>query len=192
MSVPFPTVVVKVGGSLFDHPALGPGLRKWLNEQSRRAHHLFVPGGGALADLIRNYHRLHGASEDNCHWMAIQTMAINARLLRSFIPDCVEVDHPSNLSGVLNGFHFCLNDQCTQGALPHDWRVTSDSIAARACELTATRSLVLLKSTDLPEGIEWEEAAKRGLVDAMFPEIVRRAELSVDWINFRTSLNGFC
>ncbi len=193
--LPIPSTVVKVGGSLLDHQALGAGLRQWLDEQVQLPH-LFVPGGGKLADVIRTYHRIHGAGEEDCHWMAIQTMAINARLLKSLIPNCAEVDHPSNhpmgQPGVLNAFHFCLHDQFVQGALPHDWRVTSDSIAARTAEVKPHSRLILLKSLDLPEGIDWAQAAEGGLVDPMFPEMVQRAKLPVEWINFRKYLDAFC
>lgn len=190
-----PLIVVKIGGSLFDHPALGPGLRRWLGEQPP-ARYLFVPGGGALADCIRNYHRVHGVDQNACHWLAIETMAINARLCQSLLGDCAEVDHPTAAAptrpSVLNAYHFCRRDDSDRDALPHDWRVTSDSIAARAAEVGRASRLILLKSTELPEGVEWSEAASRGFVDALFPQIVQRSGLAVSWIHFRASLDAHC
>jgi 5-(aminomethyl)-3-furanmethanol phosphate kinase len=183
-----PLVVVKIGGSLFDHPALGPGLRRWLAEQPT-GRYLFVPGGGALADCIRNFHRLHGIDEDACHWLAIDTMTLNARLLQLLVEDCPEVNDPAaaapNRRSVLNASAFCRQDDAQPDALPHDWRVTSDAIAARAAEIAGASRLILLKSTDLPGGIRWAEAAERGLVDPMFPQVVERSGLVVHWINFR-------
>ncbi len=45
-------IVVKVGGSLFDHPALGPGLRDFLQTLAPNEV-LLVPGGGPVADAVR-------------------------------------------------------------------------------------------------------------------------------------------
>jgi aspartokinase-like uncharacterized kinase len=176
-----PLVVVKIGGSLFDHRALGPGLRRWLAEQPP-ARYLFIPGGGALADVIRNYHRVHGVDEETCHWLAIETMAINARVIEALAPGAETVD----------ALQFCREDESRPNALPHDWRVTSDSIAARVAEVGKASRLILLKSTDLPEKAGWNEAARCRLVDAMFPEIVQRSEIVVNWVNFRALLNAIC
>lgn len=176
-----PLVVVKIGGSLFDHPALGPGLRRWIAEQPP-ARYLFVPGGGALADVIRNYHRVHGVDEETCHLLAIETMAINGRVIESLVPGAETVDV----------VRFCMEDKSRPNALTHDWRVTSDSIAARVAEVEKASRLILLKSTDVPEGTDWPEAARRGFVDAMLPEIVQRSETVVNWVNFRALLDAFC
>lgn len=53
-------VVVKVGGSLFDLPDLGPRLRAWL-KTLRTADVLLVPGGGPTADVVRSLDRAHGS-----------------------------------------------------------------------------------------------------------------------------------
>ena len=45
-------IVVKVGGSLFDHPRLGPGLRAYLDSLAP-ADVLLVPGGGPVAGAVR-------------------------------------------------------------------------------------------------------------------------------------------
>ena len=189
--VKLPLSVVKIGGSLFDHPRLGPGLREWIANQKERRF-LFVPGGGALADVVRAYQLTHGLSADTCHWLAIQTMTVNARLIRSFLPDCCEVNHPLNSfnsarTAILDAFAFSRSDDGDANALPHGWEVTSDSIAARAAEVGKAQQLVLLKSTDLPIGIDWFEAARLGLVDPIFHEIVKRAEISVEWVNLRAN-----
>jgi len=187
-----PLSIVKVGGSLFDHPGLGRGLRKWADENSTRRF-LFIPGGGALADRIRDYHRVHGVSQEDCHWMAIRAMGVNAFFIKSLLQDANEINDPVNWTGgrlgVLNAFEFAQRDESRPGKLPHDWRVTSDAIAARVAEV-AHGNVIMLKSVDLPEGVSWSEAAERGLVDPMFGEVVERAKLSVEWINFRNRLDG--
>jgi aspartokinase-like uncharacterized kinase len=171
--------VVKVGGSLFDHPALGPGLRQWLGEQ--RATCLLVPGGGAAADVVRTYHRTHHLREEASHWLAIQMMSVNAELLEAII---------ARAAKVVDACQFCRRDEGNVGSLSHDWRVTSDAIAARIAETENASKLILLKSVDETEGISWAEAADRGLVDRAFGEVVERAGLDVEWINFRKYLDG--
>ena len=81
---------------------------------------------------------------------------------------------------VLDPLPFCRANQ----VLEHSWRVTSDSIAARvALELNA--DLTLLKSVELPSGKTWHEAARAGLVDDVFPALVKNSGLNVTWVNLR-------
>jgi aspartokinase-like uncharacterized kinase len=187
---PLPLSIVKVGGSLFDHPKLGVGLRDWAREHAP-GRLLFIPGGAALADAIRDYHQVHGVSQEDCHWMAIRAMGVNASLIRLMLLDAAEIQDPGNWPsgrlGVLDAHRFMLGDESREGKLPHDWRVTSDAIAARVAEVGNAR-LIMLKSVDLPEGISWSEAATRRLVDPMFGEVIERAKLAVEWINFRKQL----
>jgi len=166
--------IVKVGGSLFDLPALGPGLMRWVRSRPGRCR--IVAGGGPAADVVRAYHHTHGLLETVSHWMAIRMMDVNGSLLKQFLGDAADV---------VNMLPFCEEDEALPGALSHNWRVTSDSLAARVAEVQRADRLVLLKSVDLAEGISWTEAAERGLVDHMFGEAVGRAGLRVEWINFR-------
>ena len=52
-------LVAKVGGSLFDLPDLRQRLNRWLVAQADTPV-LLIPGGGELADAVRNLHRTHG------------------------------------------------------------------------------------------------------------------------------------
>ena len=53
------STVIKVGGSLFDRPDLGPRLRRWLDANAPWET-ILVPGGGRLVDVIRDLDRIHG------------------------------------------------------------------------------------------------------------------------------------
>ncbi|HEY1188734.1 MAG TPA: hypothetical protein VGE74_13855, partial [Gemmata sp.] len=59
-------IVVKVGGSLYDSPALGPALRAFVASLAP-AEVLLVPGGGAAADAVRALDRTHALGEEAAH-----------------------------------------------------------------------------------------------------------------------------
>jgi aspartokinase-like uncharacterized kinase len=183
-------IVVKVGGSLFDLPELGPRLRSWLAELAAPAV-LLVPGGGPAADVIRDLDRLHGLGEEKSHWLALHALARNARVLVDLLPGSHVVasvgEHLGGLT-VLDPLAFCLADERDHpaDALPHSWSVTSDSVAARVAVAAGARELVLLKSITIPPDMSWDDAARNGYVDPAFAGVLRGAgSLQVRAINFR-------
>jgi aspartokinase-like uncharacterized kinase len=167
-------IVVKVGGSLFDHAGFGPAIRQWL--ATIREPVMLVAGGGLFADAVRTYDRIHGLGEEQSHWLAIRAMAVTAEMLQSIIGEMPNVTF-------LDAVAFCKADS----ALPHSWTVTSDSIAARAAEQLSASRLILLKSINLPSGIPWPDASKAGLVDEFFPQAVANLKCPVEWLNFRSA-----
>jgi aspartokinase-like uncharacterized kinase len=186
-----PAAVIKIGGSLFDLPDLGQRLQAWLAGQATRTL-LLVPGGGPVAEVVRQYDRLYGLGEERAHWLALRSLALNARLLCFLLPQTVVVPHIRSLATlwrrgkipVLDLYSFARADEGQPGALPHCWNVTSDSLAARVARVAGARELLLLKSTSLPAGMDWTEAGKRGLVDTYFAEVAENS-LTVRFINFR-------
>src|SRR5262249_17829191 len=68
-------VVVKVGGSLFDLQDLGPRLHALLTVRPQCSP-LLVPGGGAVADVVRALDRRHQLGEETSHWLALQAMSL--------------------------------------------------------------------------------------------------------------------
>jgi aspartokinase-like uncharacterized kinase len=170
-------IVVKVGGSLFDHPRLGAGLRKYLNSLTP-SEVLLVPGGGAAAEAVRELDRVHRLGEEASHWLAIAVMDVMGGALRSLVPAV----------RVLECLDFARADEWRPGALPHSWDVTSDSVAAHAAVVHGAKRLVLLKSVDVEDGTTCDEWAQRGWVDAHFPRVIQNAPLAVELLNFRRVL----
>jgi 5-(aminomethyl)-3-furanmethanol phosphate kinase len=178
-------VIAKVGGSLYDLPDLAVRLRSWA--RTVEGSLLLVPGGGGTADVIRRLDRLHGIGEDAAHWLALRILSVNAHFLAGLVraPVWSDVPGPASAVAVLDPYAFCQADEGRPGALPHVWDATSDSVAARAAEVAQGR-LVLLKSVDWPDGKNWRDGPAAGLVDAVFPTIVARARIPVQWVNLRT------
>ncbi|MCI0701512.1 MAG: hypothetical protein L0241_10560 [Planctomycetia bacterium] len=207
-------IVVKVGGSLFDHPALGVGLRAFVESLAPKEV-LLVPGGGPLADAVRALDRTHTLGEEASHWLALRALSVTGEMLRRMLEEPTPpVPFPSLREGgvrtappalpslfgkgvgglghshLLDPFSFALEDESRPSALPHSWSVTTDSIAARVAGVFRAERLILLKSTDIPPGISWVEVASRGWVDAHFPQVVATLACPVEAVNFRRELDA--
>ena len=167
-------LVVKVGGSLFDHPRLGPGLRAYLDSLAP-AEVVLVPGGGDIVEAVRKLDRIHGLGEESSHELALRAMEITGEFLERLLGD-------ASPRITIRGLDL--------GALPHSWDVTADSIAARVAVVRGAERLVLLKSVDVPAGTPWEEATARGWVDPHFPRVVADAAFPVEVVNFRRVLDS--
>jgi aspartokinase-like uncharacterized kinase len=183
-------VVVKVGGSLFDLPELGERLTTWLGTLRREV--ILIAGGGAAAEMIRTLDHIHHLGEETCHWLALQSLRLTARLLCQMLPGSAVVNslsrcRPAWQTGkvpILDLFAFATDDEGRPGTLPHCWDVSSDSLAARVAQVVAAREVVLLKSVTIPPGLTWVEAGRRGFVDAFFAMALGQG-LSARAVNLR-------
>jgi aspartokinase-like uncharacterized kinase len=157
-------IVVKVGGSLYGRADLGPALLACLCTLNEPV--LIVPGGGAFAEAIRAFDRLHNLGEERSHWLALESMNTAGAFLRSL----------GIVAPMLDAVAFCREHD----ELPHSWIATSDSVAALAARVLRATRLVLLKSVDIPPGTSWNEAANQGWVDVCFPDLVRGLTCAVE------------
>jgi aspartokinase-like uncharacterized kinase len=180
------TTVVKVGGSLYDLPDLGPRLRDWLGTLKAEAV-LIVPGGGATAEVIRCLDRTHALGEMTSHRLALQAMTVNAWLLSALLGDVPVLSSGWNrVDGIalLDAAAFLKQDSGPD-RLPASWDATSDAVAARAALVLQAEELILLKSVDVPSEMSWQAAAQAGFVDALFPGLAARIK-RVRAVNFRS------
>jgi aspartokinase-like uncharacterized kinase len=189
--------IVKVGGSLYDLPDLATRLREWFAaEWNSGFGMLVIPGGGAAANAVRQLDQCHGLGEEKAHWLALQSLTLNAHFLKSLLPYACMIDDVKDCERIwfeggipiLDVHEFARADDHRPGRLPHTWAVTSDALAARVAVVTHARRLVLLKSTTIPTRTDWAEAGRLGLVDEMFAEVLGNAsaELRVSAVNLRT------
>ena len=191
------TIVVKVGGSLFDWPELGPRLQDWLPTLSP-GQILLVPGGGPTVDVIRNLDRCHELGEEAAHWLALGALTVNAHFLAFVLPhleaavvsdfqECKSAWAEKKLP-ILNPLPFTLHDENNSDHLPHLWSTTSDSLAARIAWRIEAQKLILLKSATPPRGGDWKSDAN--FVDPLFFKVVTQVigdglTLEVSALNFR-------
>lgn len=186
-----PCVVYKLGGSLLDVPDLADRLRKVWRERAEEAP-LLVVGGGAAADVVRTWDQTFRLDRETSHWLAIEAMDLTASLLLRLMPELQLVRNRKQLAlaqaagrpAILCVACFMKWQDTLADALPHDWSVTSDSIAAAVASRWEADALVLLKSCDWP-AVSLRELAATGFVDPQFPAAA--AQLAqVTWINLRT------
>ena len=162
-------IVVKVGGSLFPEPQLGPALRDWLTALPEPA--VVFPGGGSFADAVRGLDAVHQFTATESHWLAIRSLTLSKHFLQLLLGDRFDI---------LDPFEFFSEHELT----PHSWAVTSDSLALAFAQHHQAGKLVLLKSVTKPDQASWEQTADLDLVDDFFPTLLRRQPMSVELINF--------
>src|SRR4051812_13757164 len=110
-------IVVKVGGSLYDLPDLGPRLRGWLRTLPAPAV-LIVPGGGMAADVIRRLDQCHHLGVKTAHWLALRAMTLNAWFLSALlgdVPVLPSLSKPWEGVAVLDAAAFCAEDGGPEG-----------------------------------------------------------------------------
>jgi 5-(aminomethyl)-3-furanmethanol phosphate kinase len=150
-------LVIKFGRALLgDAPGAARATRELaqLTRPASAGRILVVPGGGALADAVREVDRRYARSQyaltdDAAHWMAILAMDQYAYALASLDPDAVVVEAPEDAVAALHrgrlpvlAPHRWLR---RADPLPHCWDVTSDSIAAWVAGAVGARHLLLVK-----------------------------------------------
>jgi aspartokinase-like uncharacterized kinase len=180
------TRVVKVSGSLYDWPELAAKLRAFLASLDLQ-NVLLVPGGGATADAIRALDRVHELGEEASHWLALGALSVNARFLQRLLPEArIVADITKPGLAVLDPAPFFRADERQPDHLPHSWKVTSDSLAARVAVLSEAHELILLKSVAWAVA-DWEAASRAGVVDAHFVDALKQAPagMGVRVINLR-------
>lgn len=158
--------VLKLGGSLLPDPAL-PNLLQVLVEAAKTRGLVVVPGGGPLADAVRDACEQQQPGESAAHWMAILAMDQFAHLLAGLAPAARLTTDAREIATVARQGRLAILAPFAwlraEDPLPHGWHVTSDSLAAWLAGQLQARRLVLLKSV---EGISDANGALLAETDA--------------------------
>ncbi len=185
-------IAYKLGGSLFDLPDLAERLRRLWRERPEGAP-LLIVGGGAAADVVRDWDQTFQLSPETAHWLAIDSLDLSASLLLRLMPELqlvrnrkqLELAHAEGRPALLCVVCFVKWLETQPGRLPHRWDVTSDSIAAAAAVAWEAAELVLLKSCDILGSTDLNGLAMDGLVDSYFPTAAAGLPL-ISWQNLRS------
>ena len=135
--------VVKIGGSLIE---VSRDIVKGLVSLSHEGGtFLVVPGGGPMADLVRDLFDRYHLSEETAHWMAILAMEEYAHFLADGTGASLtdEISRPDSGVRILLPYRPLREDD---RGLEHTWDYTSDAVAALAA---ARLSADLVKATDV-------------------------------------------
>lgn len=137
-----PFYVLKLGGSLMR--VARDLVRALLDITAEGYSFLIIPGGGPMADLVRDLFSKYGISQEAAHWMAVLAMEQYAYFLADGTgAELTRVIQRADGLKVLLPYQALLEDDSGIG---HSWDYTSDSIAA----LVALRlNAPLIKATDV-------------------------------------------
>lgn len=143
--------IIKIGGSILQKQE-SIELFKVLNDLKKQFSFVILPGGGAFANLVREYYRTYQLSEDKAHWMAILCENILGFLILEKLEAGVPVFELSEIPAVIKTARIPVflpfQHLFTRDPLPHSWEVTSDSIAAYLAERLKAQKLILVKDVD--------------------------------------------
>jgi aspartokinase-like uncharacterized kinase len=190
--------ILKVGGSLFDLPDLGPRLERLLAHLPP-ATNVLIAGGGKIADAVSDLQANFNLTDEETHWLCIEALGITSEALDQLIPAARRTVEPIQILQAPCPSLWILdtekllrdpNSHQIVTSLPRNATVTTDSIAAAAAVQLNATELILLKSTDGPtqEGgsrrEQLELIAKNRLVDPHFP-IACAPIAKIGWLNLR-------
>jgi len=179
--------VLKVGGSLLEHPAELKALCIILSSLAKKYKMLIIPGGGIFADIVRKLDGGWGLSNMVAHKMAILAMDQIGLFLSNMIPSsqvCYSLEDiqraESGLLPILLPSQYIFRED----PLEHSWDVTSDSIAAYIAGVLNAEKIVLI--TDV-NGI-YDDDPKKNLNAKLIKQVM--ATQLLKW-GKRTSVDKF-
>lgn len=177
--------VVKLGGSLLGTPELQSWLDMLASQSDGRM--VIVPGGGVFADAVRQAQHMAGFDDAAAHHAALLAMDQYGLILQALQPALVTASSELEIAErswqhraiVWLPSRMALADD----AIPQNWDVTSDSLAAwLAAGLDAER-LVLVKSVTLSQHeTTLARLSGEGVVDASFPQFAARLSCPIHMV----------
>ena len=161
--------IFKIGGKFLEKESALKNVISQLNELYQRQIFnkiVILSGGGRLANFIRLSDKTLEIGPDLSHWMAILAMDINGELISQFsnltaTSDINEIKQVERTFSVFLPFSYLKRTD----ELPHDWEVTSDSIALYLsremefyeCYLIKEVDGILLKDGQLKKNLTTDE-----------------------------------
>lgn len=195
-------IVIKLGGSLLsDRDSLVQCLETIEKCQKKV---VIVPGGGIFADQVRASQKQWQFNDAIAHEMALLAMKQVALLFKGIKHSLLLVENiPSIHHILLNRSAVVWSPSATLSNfsnLDANWDVTSDSLAAWLAGQLGASELILVKSTNIPEGLTYQQMQAKGLVDKAFVRFIHDSSYHVTLVNkhqfnehrFIESASHFC
>jgi len=144
--------IFKIGGKFLERESALKNVISQLNELYQRQTFnkiVILSGGGRLANFIRLSDKTLEIGPDLSHWMAILAMDINGELISQFsnlnaTSDINEIKQVERIFSVFLPFSYLKR----KDELPHNWEVTSDSIALYLSREMEFYECYLIKEVD--------------------------------------------
>ncbi|NVM03006.1 MAG: hypothetical protein HWN67_11755 [Candidatus Helarchaeota archaeon] len=144
--------LIKIGGSLLSNPVTLKKLLKTFKHIIKVHSIVILPGGGAFADLVRQYHLKYGFSDSTAHKLAIVTEDLVGILIAEYIEEGILTNNLDNTQQLLIQSKIPIllpsNIVLELNEIPHSWDVTSDSIAVYLADKLKITSVILVKDVD--------------------------------------------
>jgi aspartokinase-like uncharacterized kinase len=148
------TALFKISGKILDNSKFLVNTIAQLTqlfEDNIIENIIIIPGGGRLANLIRNLYYEFNLDDELAHWMAIYAMDFNGLELSKKFPHLNKIKKFSDLDkeakkkiSIFLPYKYLKKDN----KLPHKWNVTSDSIALYLASQFNLNECYLIKDVD--------------------------------------------
>lgn len=167
-------VVVKLGGSV----VRGGTLKGWLDGiASLPRPVVVVPGGGALADEVRDCQRQLGFGDVTAHRMALLAMDQLAWAIAGMRPGYEVGTRFEDLQAILRRGHIAVWAPsgliADRADVEATWGLTSDSLALWLAGRLGAGSCCVIKSLPLAPGtLSATSLSREGIVDDAFPAML--------------------
>lgn len=168
-------VVIKLGGSVIR----SPDLRAWLDViAGAPCPVVVVPGGGALADEVRQSQSQLGFGDLAAHRMALLAMDQLAWAIAGLRPDFEVGDSEAALAESLAENRIAVwapfSLIAKRADIAPSWAITSDSLALwLAGRLQARRCYVIKSIVRSQKAASAASLARDGIVDEAFPDMLK-------------------
>jgi len=167
-------IIVKVGGS----HAFSKHLAAWLDALMLVAGRVvIVPGGGPFADAVRTAQPTMGFDDLAAHRMALLAMEQFGCALAGLRPSLRLAESAAAIRATMRAGTVPVwaptRMVLKAKDVPTSWDVTSDSLAAWLAGVLGAKLLLLVKSSETPQGpVRAADLAARGVVDPCFPRFL--------------------
>ncbi|MFX0140640.1 MAG: hypothetical protein ACFFDN_43780, partial [Candidatus Hodarchaeota archaeon] len=145
--------IFKIGGKILDnskHLINTIAQLTQLYEDKTIQKVILIPGGGILANFVRNLYLEFKIDDDLAHWIAIYSMNFNGLELQRKFPHLEIIEDFEFLKNEKRIFSIFLPYKILRliDPLPHSWEVTSDSITLYFAYKLGVNDCFLIKDVD--------------------------------------------